>query len=417
MILLYNIANIILFPIYCLILLFRIINKKDSLKSVAQRLSITDEKKPTGRLVWIHAASVGESKVAVTLIKGISTIYPDINFLITTGTLSSAKILKSSLPKNVIHQFMPIDNIFVVRKFLSHWKPVLGIFVESEFWPCLVTEAAKKFNIIIVNARLSDKSYNIWQYKKNLFGLITSNFKLVAVQSSNDLQKYQNLGCSEAVNLGNIKFANKRLTYDETGFSNLKKLLGNKAVFLATSTHLEDEKILLQIVKEFKEKNIDYYPIIIPRHPERRNELIKECYNLGLSFKLRSQDKNPSLNDDLYIVDSFGEIGLFYNLSDVVFIGGSFKRGGHNLVEPAYFNNVIILGPDMSNFRDITKDMLESDAAIQVKDKSELAEKILFFLDKNNRENNDKFIKNANNFVSDKEKVIDNYLEVIKNFL
>lgn len=417
MIFLYNIVNLILYPIYCLILFVRVLKKKDNVKSLMQRLGVIEVTKPKGKLIWMHAASVGESMVAVTLTKALSNLYPNINFLITTGTLSSAKILETSLPANATHQFVPLDNIIIVKRFLSHWKPNLGIFIESEFWPCLVSEAAKKFNIIVVNARLSDKSFNRWMNRKNLFNIIVSRFKLVATQSVTDLKKYKTLGCERAINLGNLKFANKELEVNKAQLKELKNIFQNKPIFVASSTHAEDEEVTLQIIKDFKKDKVDYYPIIILRHPERRNEISKKCRNLGLSFTLRSQNNLPSLEDDLYIVDSFGELGLFYNLSNITFIGGSFKRGGHNLVEPAYFDNIIILGPDMSNFQNIATEMIQEKCAIQISDKAELAKEILFFLDKQNKKKSQELIDNARKFVDNREETLDNYLKEIKKFL
>lgn len=417
MIFLYNIINLILYPIYCLILFARILKKKDNVKSCIQRLGVIEVKRPKGKLIWMHAASVGESMVAVTLTKALNNLYPDMNFLITTGTLSSAKILETSLPGNAMHQFVPLDNIIIVKRFLSHWKPNLGIFIESEFWPCLVRESAKKFNIIVVNARLSDKSFNRWMNRKQLFNKIISYFKLVATQSVTDLKKYQALGCEKAINLGNLKFANKELEVDKNQLKELKNIFQDKQIFVASSTHVEDEEVTLQIIKDFKKAKIDYYPIIVLRHPERRNEISKKCRNLGLSFSLRSQNNLPSFEDDLYIVDTFGELGLFYSLSHITFIGGSFKRGGHNLVEPAYFDNIIILGPDMSNFQNIATEMIQGKCAIQISDKADLAQKILFFLDKNNKVKSQQLIDNARKFVDNREETLDHYLKEIKKFL
>ncbi len=417
MIFLYNIANLILFPIYCIILLIRIFKNKDNSNSAIQRLGNNYAAKPKGKLIWMHAASVGESMVAITLTKALGSIYPKAHFLITTGTLSSAKLLEKSLPKTAIHQFVPLDNLIIVKKFLAHWKPDLGIFIESEFWPCLISESAKKFDLILVNARLSDRSYNRWLNRKSLFNLIASHFKLIVTQSLTDLNKYQNLGCKKAINLGNLKFANKELEVHKDQLLSLQKIFQNKQIFIASSTHAEDEEITLKIIHDFKQKKIDYYPIIVLRHPERRDEISKKCKELNLTFSLRSQNKTPSIKDDLYIVDSFGELGLFYSLSNITFIGGSFKRGGHNLVEPAYFDNAIILGPDMSNFQNIATDMITSKSAIQINNQAELASNLLVLLDKKNKKIADELKSNARNFVDNREETIANYLEEIKKFL
>ncbi len=413
----YNLINFILFPVYFLVLLVRIIKKKDNVQSITQRLGGAMALRPAGQLIWMHAASVGESMVAITLVKALNKLHPGSSYLITTGTLSSADILTRWLPANARHQFTPIDNLIIVKKFIAHWKPDLGIFIESEFWPCLISESAKKFDLVLVNARLSDKSYARWQKRKALFQNIVNNFKNVIVQSKTDLEKYQNLGCNKILNLGNLKFANKELEVDKGKLQKLQKIFSNKKIFVASSTHREDEEVTLSIIQDFKQKNINYYPIIVLRHPERRDEIARQCVKLGLSFSLRSSGNLPSLEDDLYIVDSFGELGLFYSLAFMSFIGGSFKHGGHNLVEPAYFDNIIIFGPDMSNFQNIADDMISSKAALQINNSAELADRIEFFLDKNNKKDASEFSNNARNFVDNREETLARYIAEIEKFL
>lgn len=413
----YNLINLILFPVYFLVLIVRMIKKKDNVQSITQRLGGAMVVRPAGQLIWMHAASVGESMVAITLVRALNKLHPRSNYLITTGTLSSADILARWLPANAQHQFIPIDNLIIVKKFIAHWRPDLGIFIESEFWPCLISESAKKFDLVLVNARLSDKSYARWQKRRVLFQNIVNNFKNVIVQSKSDLEKYQNLGCNRVLNLGNLKFANKELEVDKGKLQKLQKIFFNKRIFVASSTHREDEEVTLSIIQDFKQKNIDYYPIIVLRHPERRDEISRQCVKLGLKFSLRSGGNLPSLEDDLYIVDSFGELGVFYSLAFISFIGGSFKHGGHNLVEPAYFDNIIIFGPDMSNFQNIADDMISSKAALQINNSVELADRIEFFLDKKNNKKASEFSKNARNFVDNREETLANYIEEIEKFL
>lgn len=409
--------NFILFPVYFLVLLVRMMKKKDNIKSITQRLGNGMSTRPAGKLIWMHAASVGESMVAITLVRELNKKYPNSNYLITTGTLSSADILTKWLPDNAQHQFTPIDNIVIVRKFINHWKPDFGIFIESELWPCLLQEAAAKFDLILVNARLSDKSYARWQGRRDIFQQIISNFKNVLVQSKSDLEKYRNLGCNKVLNLGNLKFANKELEVNKEHFKELQALLHKKKIFVASSTHHEDEEVTLSIIKDFKQKNINYYPIIVLRHPERCKELAKQCTKLGLSFSIRSEGELPYLDKDLYIVDSFGELGLFYSLAFMSFIGGSFKHGGHNLMEPAYFDNVIVLGPDMSNFQNIADDMIASKSALQISDAKELADKIKFFFNAKHSKEANEFSKNARNFVANREETLVHYIKEIDKFL
>ncbi len=413
---LYNILSILALPVYLLVLIVRLIKKKDNISSALQRLGCNRSRRPEGKLIWMHAASVGEAMVAITLVNALNEKHPKISFLITTGTLSSANILSKWLPANAYHQFTPIDSWFIVRKFLTHWRPDFGIFIESELWPCLISESAKKCDLILTNARLSDRSFNNWQKRKWLFSAIVNQFKSVIVQSKTDLQKYRDLGIEKAINLGNLKFANKELDVSAEKLSEFRDVLKDRKIFVASSTHAEDEDVLLNIIKRFKSQNLNYYPIIILRHPERRGEITKQCDDLSLTYSLHSRNKLPSLSDDLYIVDSFGELGLFYKLAHVTFVGGSFSHGGHNLLEPAYFDNVILLGPDMSNFQNIANDMISSSSALQVKNSDELTSQMLFFLDNKNIDQAKEFGRNALNFVDNHNNRLDDYLSEIAKY-
>lgn len=380
---------------------------------IKERLGFFTKKRPQCPLIWLHAASVGESMIAITLVNAISNKHPGYQFLVTTATLSSANILDKSLPNNAIHHFVPLDNIFIVKKFLEYWQPSLGIFVESELWPCLVTSSAARFNILLVNARLSDNSYKNWQKMAWFFAFITDRFNKVLVQSDTDLEKYKHLGSKKAVKIGNLKFANKELKVDQEQLVALKNKFNNKKLFVAASTHKEDEDVILKVIYKLKLENIDYFPIVILRHPERVEDVIAECNKMGMSVTSRKNDIFPDLNKDIFIVDTFGELGLFYSLAQIVFVGGSFKRGGHNLLEPAYFGKVILLGPDMSNFQNIADEMIKKEAAIQVKDINELEEKMKYFLSDQSTNIATKLSQNALGYVENKEKVIENYLKEI----
>jgi 3-deoxy-D-manno-octulosonic-acid transferase len=421
-ILLYNLVNIILFPFYIILLLVRLLKDKENFVSFKSRFGIYKTKPKSSQLIWIHAASVGESMIAINLVNELKKIYQEVEFLVTTGTLSSANIVNKWLPAGVYHEFTPIDNFFIVRRFYKYWQPKLGIFIESDIWPTLVSSSAKKCKLLLLNARLSDKSFNKWQKFPKIFQLLTNFFSYITVQSKIDLKKYHSLGCNNVENLGNIKFANKKLQVNEEELAPFKKIFSGKKVFVASSTHKMDESILLDIISQFKEEKINkIYPIIILRHPERVNEITLFCKKIGLKYSLRSSKiKHNILEDDLYIVDSFGELGLFYSISDISFIGGSFeignRLGGHNLLEPAYFDNVIIVGPNMTNFQNITNEMISDKACVQVSNTEELKNQILFFLDEKNINISKEYINNARKYVENREKIFVNYLKQICRF-
>ncbi|NRB10000.1 MAG: 3-deoxy-D-manno-octulosonic acid transferase [Rickettsiaceae bacterium] len=419
---LYNILTTILLPIYFLLLLYRLAIGKESYRSIMERLTLNNKIRPNGKLLWIHAASVGETTIAITLIENLNKVCPQASFLITTGTLSSADILQKRLThKNVIHYFIPHDNIIFVSRFLKHWQPDLGIFIESELWPCLLTQGSKRCKMILANAKLSDKSFAFWQKWHKYFNL-TGCFVKILTQSESYFAKYSTLNVeynNQAIikNLGNIKFANKPLTVNDQKLKLLQNCFKKRKIFTAASTHAEDEAVILPTIKNLKNKKLNYYPVIILRHPHRIVEITSHCQKLGLSYSIRSKDEVPNLANDLYIVDSFGELGLFYQLSFITFVAGSFKKGGHNLLEPAYFNNVILFGPDMSNHQDIADDMLKLQAAIQIHNQEELEQKLQFFLKSTNGKIATNCSKNAADFVSRKQEVITKYLLEIEEFV
>ncbi|MGX6960622.1 MAG: lipid IV(A) 3-deoxy-D-manno-octulosonic acid transferase [Rickettsia endosymbiont of Pentastiridius leporinus] len=419
MMLLYNCLSLLLLPIYIIIIFVRLLIGKEDLRRVLERFAVGKHRTQDAFLLWIHAASVGESMAALTLIHNISKRYPEIRFLVTSWTNSSAKILSAKLPQNAIHQFLPIDNIVFTRIFLEKWKPNLGIFIESELWPCTINEGAKYCKLLLVNARISDKSFETWQKRKSFFQLIVKNFSKIIVQSERDLQKFNSLGVSNAINLGNIKFANEKLPVDEEELLKLNSHLknrSNKRIIVFASTHPEDEEIIFPIIKNLKNQFADCYIILIPRHPERVKSIIDNCKSHNLSATAKSQNDLPVLTDDLYIIDKFGEMGLFFSMSLISFIGGSFKQGGHNILEAAHFSNCILFGPDMSKNTDIAKNVLQNKAAIQIKNGSELLSKLEYLLDPNNSEELKTYQKNSLKFVEANQQILDEYLEVITQF-
>lgn len=419
----YNLVNIILFPIHILILLFRVWFKKENFNSLRSRFGLYTQRSPdNSKLIWIHAASVGESMIALTLSKTLKTRYPDIEILITTGTISSAGILTRQAFKGIRHEFTPLDNWFVVRRFYRYWRPSLGIFIESELWPGLLTSDSRKCKLLLINARLSNKSFKKWQKFPTIFRLLVSNFSYIALQSKMDFKKYKALGLQNWPNLGNLKFASKPLEVNHLERQKLAQVFGIKQLFVAASTYAEDELVILEIIHKFRQRNLqtNIYPVIILRHPDRVRELVDNCQKLNLTYRVRVMDNNiylPDIRDDLYIVNSFGELGLFYDLASITFIGGSFQRGGHNLLEPAHFGNVILLGPDMSNFQDITDEMVRAGAAVQIANKEELEAKILFFSSEKNNKTKQGYQNNAKIYANSKQDVLNHYLEQIEKFL
>ncbi|MGI4752625.1 MAG: lipid IV(A) 3-deoxy-D-manno-octulosonic acid transferase [Janthinobacterium lividum] len=413
---LYYFLSFLLLPIYFVIIFIRLLIGKEDIRRVKERFAIGKHRQNNGFLIWIHAASVGESMIALNLVDNISKHFPEVRFLVTSWTQSSAKILSSKLPKIATQQLLPIDNIIFTKIFLNNWQPDLGIFIESELWPGTINEAAKQCKLLLVNARMSDKSFEAWKKRKGFFQLIVKNFSEVIVQSERDLQKFNELGISNITNLGNVKFANEKLPVNQKELIKLSEYLKNKRVIIFASTHPEDEEIILPIIKNLKKQVINCYIILIPRHPERIKSILDNCIAQDLSATAKSKNDLPILTDDLYIVDRFGEMGLFFSIASISFVGGSFKQGGHNILEAAHFSNCIIFGPDMSKNTDIAKGVLQSKAAIQIKSGEELLNMLEYLLDPYNSRELKNYQENSLKFVEENQKILDKYLQIITKF-
>lgn len=404
----YNIITVLLTPIYLIVLVIRLFKGKETVESIKQRFGFGYDPRPQGKVIWLHAASVGESMVAMTLVKLFTITHQNYHFLITTNTCSSSKILKQNLYPNVTYQFVPTDNFLAVQRFVKYWRPCIGIFIESELWPCLVNVTSRHMKLLLVNGKLSDSSYKLWQRSQFLFSAIINKFALIITQSDNDLEKFQNLNYHKAIKLDNLKFINEALAANPDKLQELEKQIGSKPVMVFASTHEPDEAIILKVINHLRGK-LNYYPILVPRHPHRAGQIAEICKSIGLSCSLRS-DRNNFIDKDLYIVDSFSELGLFYRISKAVFVGGSFKRKGHNMIEPAYLDNIILFGPDVTSFQNIADDMLANQAAIQVHDEAELEAQIQHIFS----DQDSKFAKysvNALNYANSKK---ENALKTIK---
>lgn len=407
-------------PFLLIWMIYRVLISQESGSSFLEKFGIAYCHVPSrSALIWIHAASVGEVKVACIVIDALNKIFNNnsIKFLLTTSTLSSSKIFLKSPLENTIHQFLPIDNVIFVRRFLKHWKPTIGIFIESELWPCLLYESAKTMPLLLINARLSEKSFSTWMRFPRVFQLISNNFNYILTQSESDLARFKTLGAQNVFNYGNIKLAATKPYVDRSELENLQRDLLDLKVVVAASTHEADEKLLFPLIKRLKNIHKDSFFIVVLRHPDKKNQVLKKLDQFGLKASLRSQNKRIDIKDDLYIVDSFGELGIFYAASYIAFIGGSFKDGGHNPLEAAHFNNCIVWGSDMSNFAEIASNMLMQKAAISVNGFDDLLSTMDHLLRDSSKTEVLGYAKNAQNFVTQNNDILSKYCQLIEKVL
>lgn len=414
----YKSLTVILYPLYCLLLFFRLIRGKEDINRVSERFGLVNYVKSKKFLVWIHAASIGESRIALSLIESLKKLNgSDIDFILTSYTRSSASILNTDLSRDYKHFFMPYDSLISSRLFLKAIKPDLTIFIEGELWPCLLSEASKYAPILLINARISDNSFKRWLKFPKSFKAILGLFDLILAQSALDAAKLQKLGV-EAINLGNIKFSNPKLGFNSQYSESIKNAVLGKKIVVAASTHESDEKILFEAITRSTEKSNCIF-IIVPRHPERSKMIAETSLSYGFPSELRSQNSLPSIGTKVYIADGFGELGLFYDLADIVFIGGSFssKIGGHSPIEPAHFAKVITFGPNMNNFATLAQEMIDSKSAIRISNSEEFLEILEYFLDTKNQEEKNIYAGNAIKLVRKYQKLNRAYLDYISKFI
>jgi 3-deoxy-D-manno-octulosonic-acid transferase len=412
---LYRLLSILFLPLIYLYLLLRIINKKEDISRFQERLGFHGVKKPKNEIIWIHCVSVGESNSAIILIEEILKKNPEKYILFTSTTINSASQIKKNLGSNskIIHQFLPIDDIFSINRFIKYWQPKLAIFVESEIWPNLISQTAKNnIKLALINARISDKSYKRWLILHKFGFNILKNFQICFAQSKSDQEKLIKLGLKHTEFVGNLKLCAKTLNYNEKELKSLQKEIGKREFWLASSTHKGEEEIIIKIHQELKKHYPDILTIIAPRHPNRLNQIIKNKPE-NIKIAIRSQKDKINKNIDVYFADTLGELGLFYKLSNISFIGGSLIKniGGHNPFEALKLDSVIISGKYVTNFQEIYQELAKNQICITVSNNQDLLNNILQLL--GNTDIRANFIKNWQKYNS-KDNIIEEISKKLK---
>ena len=349
-------------PVAPLLLAWRTRIGKEEPARRAERYGEASMPRPSGFLVWFHAASVGETNAVLPVIDAIAAEHPEIGLLLTTGTVTSAKLARARLPKGAVHQYVPLDNQDYVRRFLEHWRPDLAVFVESEIWPNLVLETnALNIPLVLVNGRMSFRSFRRWRNRPGLSRPLFSAFGLVLAQNERFAQRFTALGAARAVPVGNLKIDAPPPPVDLAGHKKLSAALAGRSVWLAASTHPGEDDIVAVAHLAMKGARPDLLTIIVPRHPDRGPFIARLLTNANLKVALRSEGKLPDASTDIYIADTIGELGLFYNLVPVAFIGGSLvPHGGQNPIEAIKLGAAVVTGPHWQNFADAYEELLAS---------------------------------------------------------
>lgn len=358
----------------------RLASGKEDPDRLGERRGEPSRSRPDGPLIWFHAASVGESLSLLEVIKRLSKIDADLNFLITTGTVTSAEILAARLPDRCVHQFVPIDVRSFVRSFLDHWRPDLAVWTESEFWPCLILEThARGTPLLLLNARISATSLKRWRWLGNAARTLLEKFESVQAQDDLTAAALRRLGLppEKLTVTGTLKEGTPPPPCDEAELARLTKTLGSRMVWAATSTHPGEEEMVAEAHQIARKATLRLLLILAPRHASRGPEVAKTLRALGLSVAQRSKGEIPTDDTQVYLADTMGELGLWYRLAPVSFVGGSLVDiGGHNPFEPAALGSAILHGPYVSNFADIYDRLDHASAAIAVAGQAQLAQAV-----------------------------------------
>ncbi len=391
---------------------------KEDVKRFHERVGRPQLKRPDGRLIWFHGASVGESVSMLPLINRLLETYADLHIMVTTGTTTSADLMSKRLPERAFHQYLPIDNPFFTSRFIRHWHPDLVLWFESDFWPAMLSSIkSKNIPLILVNGRISNKSFKRWQQFDFISRELLGCFTFCLGQSEEDAYRLRVLGAKDSMCLGNLKFAGLPLPIDETKKTEIATRIGSRPVWCVSSTHDDEEYKIGRFLKKLGETVPGLLTIIAPRHPNRGADIkqkLEEAY--GLNTALRSAGEPITDNTEVYIADTIGEIGLWYDLCPLVFIGGSLiPHGGQNFMEPSRMRDAVVVGPHMHNFTEALNRAKKADAIMQVNDVLELEELVTSLL--TNKELLEAKRSLAYNWAAGEAKVLDGIVEKVKGFI
>lgn len=362
-------------PVANFALRHRLQKGKEDPDRIDERRGIAKRPRPDGTLIWIHGASVGESLSVIPLVQRLRERRPDINFLVTTGTVTSANLMAERLPEGAFHQYIPLDHPDFVSSFLDYWRPDAAIFVESEFWPNLILGARRKVpKMTLVNGRVSPGSFEDWKRQPNSIKFILSSFDAIIAQDYQNAERLTTLSGGVVGMFGNLKNAAPPLPADDKEIAYFKEKIGDRPFWLAASTHPGEEEIALNTHQILRQDYPDILTIIAPRHPGRGAEVCALVDERSLQFAQRSKNDELTPETELYIADTLGELGVFYRLSDIAFVGGGITpKGGHNPLEPARLGAAILHGPHTFNFVETYNDMRAAGGAALVRNERELA--------------------------------------------
>ncbi len=356
----------------------RIAEGKEDPDRVSERRGVPSRPRPEGPLIWLHAASVGEAQSALSLIKRLLASDARPSVLVTTGTVTSARLLASRLPAGSFHQFVPIDLPGWVGDFLDHWRPDLALWMESELWPNMLTGLKRRgVPVVLLNASMSARSYEKWRRVAPVARSLLDCFDFCLAQSGEQADRLRKLGAGTVDCLGNLKYSADPLPADSAAMATLEPALRGRSVLLFASTHEGEERMAGAMHARLRGEHPTLLTIIVPRHPARAADIARDLGAQGLVITRRSLGETPGADTDIYLADTMGELGLFYRLAALAVIGNSFgHEEGHNPLEAAQLDCAVLYGPGMADFRAVVQELGRARAAISCTDAADLEARI-----------------------------------------
>ena len=361
-------------PLVRLWLQRRVKRGKEDAARLHERFGRPTLPRPAGKLIWAHAASVGEAVALLPLLRALHAARPDATLLLTTGTVTSAALVARQGFAGLLHQFVPVDIPSAADGFLDHWRPDLALWSESELWPGLLAGLHRRgVKLLLLQGRMSARSAERWRMAPGTARWLLGCFDAVYAQTANDAERFRGLGARQVREFGNLKQAAPPLDCNEAERAKLQAMIGDRPRWLLASSHPGDEAIALQADRALRSQFPDLLTLIAPRHPERGPAIAEDLRKAGARVALRSARQMPDA--EIYVADSLGEMGLWYRLCPLALMGGSLiPHGGQNPLEPARLGTAVLFGPHMFNFSEASADLLARKAALQLRDADALAE-------------------------------------------
>lgn len=360
----YRVATTALSPMVPALLHRRWRRGKEDRDRAAERLGVSSVERPTGPLIWVHGASNGECLAALPLIE--TFVAKRFKVLVTSGTVTSAELMRARLPPGALHQFVPIDAPAATAKFLSFWRPDIGLFVDSDLWPNLILGAKSAgVRLALVNARISQRSFESWRWARKTAAAILGAFDVCLAQDDEIAARFRLLGAKDVRVVGSLKEDAPPLPFDPDKLARLKAQIGERPILLAAQTHPGEDETILPAHDALRPRYPELLTIIVPRHPSRGGEIAELC----ATRKSHQRSKNEDIDRDtaVYVADTMGELGLFYRLARFAFVGGTLvPLGGHNPLEPARLHCAVLAGPHTSNSASAYKAVFEAQGVGQV---------------------------------------------------